>query len=121
MGDGTPVAVVQPHRHSARLGTFTNATHADASAAVEAATAAKSDWEAMPFDERAAIFLRAAALLAGPWREKLCAATLLGQSHSAYQAEIYAAGQPIDIWRFKVRDRTSGVSGTSGGARVVAG
>src|SRR3546814_1409553 len=56
----------------------------------------------MPFDERAAIFLRAAALLAGPWREKLCAATMLGQSKSAYQAEIDAACELIDFWRFNV-------------------
>ena len=52
--------------------------------------AAKPDWEATPFDERAAVFLRAADLLAGPWREKLAAATMLGQSKTAYQAEIDA-------------------------------
>src|SRR4051812_8132864 len=54
MGGGQQVDVVQPHRHSARLGTLTNATHADARAAMEAALAAKADWAAMPFDERAA-------------------------------------------------------------------
>ena len=70
MGGGTRTDVVQPHRHSARLGTFTNAEHADATAAIDAAIAAKAGWEATPFDERAAIFLRAADLLAGPWREK---------------------------------------------------
>ncbi|MEO3757662.1 L-glutamate gamma-semialdehyde dehydrogenase [Mycobacterium sp. B14F4] len=102
MGDGDPVGVVQPHRHSVRLGTFTTATHEDASAAIEAATAAKADWENTPFDERAAVFLRAADLLAGPWREKLCAATMLGQSKSAYQAEIDAACELIDFWRFNV-------------------
>ena len=102
MGDGDRVDVVQPHRHSARLGTFTNATHADASAAIEAAMAAKADWENTPFDERAAVFLRAADLLAGPWRETLCAATMLGQSKSAYQAEIDAACELIDFWRFNV-------------------
>jgi 1-pyrroline-5-carboxylate dehydrogenase len=102
MGGGQRVDVVQPHRHSARLGTFTNAEHSDASAAIEAAIAAKADWEATPFDERAAVFLRAADLLAGPWREKLCAATMLGQSKSAYQAEIDAACELIDFWRFNV-------------------
>ena len=102
MGDGDRGDVVQPHRHAARLGTFTNATHADATAAIEAATAAKADWEATPFDERAAVFLRAADLLAGPWREKLCAATMLGQSKSAYQAEIDAACELIDFLRFNV-------------------
>jgi 1-pyrroline-5-carboxylate dehydrogenase len=102
MGDGARVDVVQPHRHAARLGTFTNATHADAAAAVDAAMAAKAEWEATPFDERAAVFLRAADLLAGPWRETLCAATMLGQSKSAYQAEIDAACELIDFWRFNV-------------------
>ncbi|HYZ69595.1 MAG TPA: L-glutamate gamma-semialdehyde dehydrogenase [Mycobacterium sp.] len=102
MGGGQRVDVVQPHRHSARLGTFTNAEHADASAAIEAAIAAKAEWEATPFDERAAVFLRAADLLAGPWREKLCAATMLGQSKSAYQAEIDAACELIDFLRFNV-------------------
>jgi 1-pyrroline-5-carboxylate dehydrogenase len=105
MGDGARADVVQPHRHSdpsGRLGTFTNATHADATAAVDAAAAAKADWEATPFDERAAVFLRAADLLAGPWREKLCAATMLGQSKTAYQAEIDAACELIDFLRFNV-------------------
>jgi 1-pyrroline-5-carboxylate dehydrogenase len=102
MGAGTRHDVVQPHRHCARLGTFTNAEHADATAAIDAAIAAKAGWEATPFDERAAIFLRAADLLAGPWREKLCAATMLGQSKSAYQAEIDAACELIDFWRFNV-------------------
>lgn len=102
MGDGDRIDVVQPHRHSARLGTATNATHSDAVAAIDAAIAAKSSWEATPFDERAAVFLRAAELLAGPWREKLCAATMLGQSKSAYQAEIDAACELIDFWRFNV-------------------
>lgn len=102
MGNGQRVDVVQPHRHSARLGTFTNAEHADATAAIEAATAAKSDWAALPFDERAAVFLRAADLLSGPWREKIAAATMLGQSKSAYQAEIDAPCELIDFWRFNV-------------------
>ncbi|MGX9787316.1 L-glutamate gamma-semialdehyde dehydrogenase [Mycobacterium sp. MMS18-G62] len=102
MGGGQHIDVVQPHRHSARLGTFTNAEHSDATAAIEAAMAAKADWEATPFDERAAVFLRAADLLAGPWREKLAAATMLGQSKSAYQAEIDAPCELVDFWRFNV-------------------
>ena len=102
MGGGRRVDVVQPHRHSARLGTFTNAEHGDASAAVEAAIAAKADWEATPFDERAAVFLRAADLMAGPWRERIAAATMLGQSKTAYQAEIDSACELIDFWRFNV-------------------
>ncbi|KUI30613.1 1-pyrroline-5-carboxylate dehydrogenase [Mycobacterium sp. IS-1742] len=102
MGDGERIDVVQPHRHAARLGTLTNASHDDARAAVDAALAAKAEWEATPFDERAAVFLRAADLLAGPWREKLVAATMLGQSKSAYQAEIDASCELIDFWRFNV-------------------
>jgi 1-pyrroline-5-carboxylate dehydrogenase len=102
MGGGQRIDVVQPHRHSARLGTLTNAEHADATAAIDAAMAAKADWEATPFDERAAVFLRAADLLAGPWREKLAAATMLGQSKTAYQAEIDAPCELVDFWRFNV-------------------
>ena len=102
MGGGDRIEVVQPHRHHSVLGTLTNATHDDATAAVDAAMAAKAEWEATPFDERAAVFLRAADLLAGPWREKLAAATMLGQSKTAYQAEIDAACELIDFWRFNV-------------------
>ncbi len=102
MGGGERIDVVQPHRHAAKLGTFTNAEHSDATAAIDAAMAAKDAWANTPFDERAAVFLRAADLLAGPWREKLCAATMLGQSKSAYQAEIDAACELIDFWRFNV-------------------
>ncbi len=102
MGEGERIDVVQPHRHAARLGTLTNAGHAEATAAVEAAMAAKQEWAAMPFDERAAVFLRAADLLAGPWREKIAAATMLGQSKTAYQAEIDAPCELVDFWRFNV-------------------
>ncbi|ANI41396.1 delta-1-pyrroline-5-carboxylate dehydrogenase [Mycolicibacterium vaccae 95051] len=102
MGTGATMDVVQPHRHSARLGVLTNAGHADAAAAVEAAVAAKPGWEATPFDERAAVFLRAADLLSGPWRERIAAATMLGQSKTAYQAEIDAPCELVDFWRFNV-------------------
>ncbi|MBI3689264.1 MAG: aldehyde dehydrogenase family protein, partial [Mycolicibacterium aromaticivorans] len=102
LGDGDRIDVVQPHRHSARLGTLANGTAADAAAAVDAAVAAKHDWAATPFDERAAVFLRAADLLAGPWREKIAAATMLGQSKTAYQAEIDAPCELVDFWRFNV-------------------
>ena len=84
------------------LGTLTNAGHAEATAAVDAAIAAKDAWAATPFDERAAVFLRAADLLAGPWREKIAAATMLGQSKTAYQAEIDASCELVDFWRFNV-------------------
>ncbi|BBY05192.1 L-glutamate gamma-semialdehyde dehydrogenase [Mycobacterium noviomagense] len=102
MGEGERIDVVQPHRHSQKLGTLSNVTHADAAAAIEAAMAAKDAWAATPFDERAAVFLRAAELLAGPWREKIAAATMLGQSKTVYQAEIDAPCELIDFWRFNV-------------------
>ncbi|MGW5437215.1 L-glutamate gamma-semialdehyde dehydrogenase [Nocardia asteroides] len=101
-GDGARFDVVQPHRHAAVLGTLHDATTAEAAAAVEAATAAAPGWRAMSFDDRAAIFLRAADLLAGPWRERVAAATMLGQSKSAYQAEIDAPCELVDFWRFNV-------------------
>ncbi|MFD3593053.1 L-glutamate gamma-semialdehyde dehydrogenase [Nocardia sp. NPDC058640] len=101
-GEGPAFDVVQPHRHAAVLGTGHDATAAEAAAAVEAANAAAPTWQAMSFDDRAAIFLRAADLLSGPWREKIAAATMLGQSKSAYQAEIDAPCELADFWRFNV-------------------
>jgi 1-pyrroline-5-carboxylate dehydrogenase len=100
---GATVNVVQPHRHAAVLGTFTNAGGDDIVAAVSAATAAAPQWRALPFEERAAVFLRAADLLAGPWRETIAAATMLGQSKTVYQAEIDSACELIDFWRFNVQ------------------
>ncbi|MBY6685437.1 L-glutamate gamma-semialdehyde dehydrogenase [Rhodococcus sp. BP-149] len=94
--------VVQPHRHASVIGSFANATHQDVRDAIDAATAAAPAWRSLPFDERAAVFLRAADLLAGPWRETIAAATMLGQSKSAYQAEIDAPCELIDFWRFNV-------------------
>ena len=102
MGGGEPIDVVQPHRHAAVLGTMRNATHDDARAAVAAAKAAAPAWRAMSFDDRAAIILRAADLLAGPWRATINAATMLGQSKTIQQAEIDAACELIDFWRFNV-------------------
>ncbi|MFD4357019.1 L-glutamate gamma-semialdehyde dehydrogenase [Nocardia sp. NPDC058518] len=101
-GDGPAFDVVQPHRHAAVLGTLHDASTTETAAAVEAACAAAPAWQAMSFDDRAAIFLRAADLLSGPWRAKIAAATMLGQSKSAYQAEIDAPCELIDFWRFNV-------------------
>src|ERR671914_2937144 len=70
--------------------------------AVQAARAAHADWASLPWTERAAIFLRAADLLAGPWRDTINAATMLGQSKTVHQAEIDAACELIDFWRFNV-------------------
>ncbi|WP_327234329.1 L-glutamate gamma-semialdehyde dehydrogenase [Streptomyces sp. NBC_01317] len=102
MGGGARVDVVQPHRHEAVLGTFAGATEQDAQDAVDAALAAAPAWRAMAFDDRAAIILRAAELLAGPWRETLAAATMLGQSKTAQQAEIDCPCELVDFWRFNV-------------------
>ena len=102
MGSGESVEVVQPHRHSAVLGTLRNATAEDAHQAIRAAKQAAPAWRDLAFDDRAAIFLKAADLLAGPWRQRLNAATMLGQSKTVYQAEIDAACELIDFWRFNV-------------------
>ncbi len=102
MGGGQEISVVQPHNHQHVLGVLKNSTQADAKAAVRAAADAAPGWRAMPFDERAAILLKAADLLAGPWRQRLNAATMLGQSKTAWQAEIDAACELIDFWRFNV-------------------
>ncbi|MEU8667532.1 L-glutamate gamma-semialdehyde dehydrogenase [Streptomyces anulatus] len=102
MGGGERVNVVQPHNHQAVIGTFAGATEQDAQDAVDAALAAAPAWRAMAFDDRAAIILRAAELLAGPWRETLAASTMLGQSKTAQQAEIDTPCELIDFWRFNV-------------------
>ncbi|MGH3673849.1 MAG: aldehyde dehydrogenase family protein, partial [Pseudonocardiaceae bacterium] len=102
MAGGAPFTVVAPHRHAHVLGTSAQATATDVADAVRAAMDAAPAWRALPFDERAAILLRAADLAAGPWRDTLNAATMLGQSKSVQQAEIDAACELIDFWRFNV-------------------
>ena len=102
MAGGDRVDVVQPHNHAHVLGVTASATHADVADAVAAAKKAAPAWRELPFDERAAVLLRAADLLAGPWRDTLNAATMLGQSKSAQQAEIDSACELIDFWRFNV-------------------
>jgi 1-pyrroline-5-carboxylate dehydrogenase len=103
MAGGGEIPVVQPHAHQRELGVTGNATSDDARAAVEAAKGAAASWRALSFDDRAAILLKAADLLAGPWRDTLNAATMLGQSKTAYQAEIDSACELIDFWRFNVK------------------
>jgi 1-pyrroline-5-carboxylate dehydrogenase len=102
MGGGEPIDVVQPHRKDAVLGTVHNATADDARDAVEAARAAAPEWRRLSYDDRAAIFLKAAELLSGPWRNTLAAATMLGQSKTCYQAEIDTPCELVDFWRFNV-------------------
>lgn len=102
LGGGAPIDVVQPHNKAAVLGRTNDATAQDVQDAVASALRAAPAWRALSFDERAAIFLKAADLLSGPWRATLNAATVLGQSKSAQQAEIDAACELIDFLRFNV-------------------
>jgi 1-pyrroline-5-carboxylate dehydrogenase len=94
--------VRSPHRRGHRLARFHQAGPAEVEAAIAAARDARRGWAAMDAADRAAIFLRAAELLAGPWRPALNAATMMGQSKTPIQAEIDAACETIDFWRFNV-------------------
>ncbi len=89
-----------PHRHTHTLATWHQAGAAEVERAIDASLTAHPAWSRMAWEDRAAIFLRAADLLAGPWRMRLNAATMLGQSKTAYQAEIDSACELIDFWRF---------------------
>lgn len=99
---GNEFKVVQPHKHAHVLGVSHHSTHEDAQSAIAAAKAAAPGWAALSYEDRAAILLRAADMLAGPWRNRILAATMLGQSKTSYQAEIDAACELIDFWRFNV-------------------
>ena len=101
-GGGEPFTVTAPHRHHLVLGEGHTATESEVRAAIEAALRARRDWAEASFESRAAVFLRAADLLAGPWRARVNAATMLGQSKTVLQAEIDAAAELIDFWRFNV-------------------
>lgn len=92
--------VTMPHDHGHVLARCHVAGAAEAEAAIAAAREAAAEWSSWAWEERAAILLRAAELLAGPWRMKLNAATMLGQSKTAFQAEIDAACEIVDFWRF---------------------
>jgi len=95
-----------PHDHQHVLATFHEGDKSHVEAAINAALAAKTDWENLPWEQRAAIFLKAADLLAGPYRAIINAATMLGQSKNAYQAEIDGACELIDFLRFNVHYMT---------------
>jgi len=97
---GATMPAVMPHDHGHVLADVHVAGPAEVTRAIEAATAAWHDWNRLDWEERATVFLRAADLLAGPWRDTLNAATMLGQSKTAHQAEIDAACELIDFWRF---------------------
>ncbi|TMF16632.1 MAG: aldehyde dehydrogenase family protein [Chloroflexi bacterium] len=89
-----------PHRHELAIAEYAVGGAKDIDDAISAALAARKMWAATSFQERAAVLLRAAALLAGPWRDSINAATMLGQSKTVHQAEIDAACETIDFWRY---------------------
>jgi 1-pyrroline-5-carboxylate dehydrogenase len=91
-----------PHQHAHRLARFHKAGQREVQAAIDAALAARADWCSLPWESRAAIFLKAADLLAGPYRDEINAATMLAQSKTVYQAEIDSACELADFWRFNV-------------------
>ena len=89
-----------PHRHELTIAEYAVGAAKDVDDAIEAALAARRMWAATTYAERAAVMLRAASLLAGPWRETINAATMLGQSKTVHQAEIDAACETVDFWRY---------------------
>jgi 1-pyrroline-5-carboxylate dehydrogenase len=99
---GRTGAMVMPHDHAHRLGEFHQAGPAEVRAAIDAAERARPEWSALPWEERAAVFLRAATLLAGEHRPRLNAATMLNQSKTAHQSEIDAACELVDFLNFNV-------------------
>jgi 1-pyrroline-5-carboxylate dehydrogenase len=103
---GSTFEAVEPHNKKHVLADVHSGGPEQVQQAVEAAREARHDWARMPWEDRAAIFLRAAELLAGPWRATLNAATMLGQSKTAHQAEIDAACELTDFWRFNVEFMT---------------
>jgi 1-pyrroline-5-carboxylate dehydrogenase len=103
---GKKLEIRPPHEHQHVLATFSEGGASHVTAAIDAALAAKADWEELAWEQRAAIFLKAADLLSGPYRARVNAATMLGQSKNAYQAEIDSACELIDFLRFNVEYMT---------------
>lgn len=97
------IKVAPPHAHAHVLGYINEGSKKHVQGAIAAAIEAKQGWQSMPWENKAAIFLKAAALISGPYRAKLNAATMLGQSKNAYQAEIDAACEMADFLRFNVK------------------
>jgi 1-pyrroline-5-carboxylate dehydrogenase len=97
---GDVAQAVMPHDHQHVLADWQKAGAEHVSRAIEAAAAARREWSRWPWEDRAAVFLRAAELLATTWRATVNAATMLGQSKTAFQAEIDSAAELIDFWRF---------------------
>jgi 1-pyrroline-5-carboxylate dehydrogenase len=103
---GDTFEAVMPHKRGHVLADVHKGGAAEVERAIAAAATAWEDWSRTPWEERAAVILRAAELLAGPWRQTLNAATMLGQSKTAHQAEIDSACELIDFWRFNVKYMT---------------
>lgn len=99
---GKVVDVVQPHAHQSVIARVHNSRPEDVQNAITGALEARHDWSRMLWTDRATILLKAAELLAGPYRDRMNAATMLGQSKNAYQAEIDSACELIDFWRYNV-------------------
>jgi 1-pyrroline-5-carboxylate dehydrogenase len=99
---GRTAELVMPHDHQHVLGQFHQGGEKEVEQAIAAAAEARREWAAFSWEARASVFLRAAELLAGPWRNTMNAATMLGQSKTAYQAEIDAACELADFWRWNV-------------------
>ncbi len=89
-----------PHNHKLKLGVFHKASQKEVAMAIEAALEARKKWAEMPWEHRVSIFMKAAELLSGSWRYTMNAATMLGQSKTAYQSEIDAVAELADFWRF---------------------
>lgn len=103
---GKKVALTPPHDHKHVVAYYHAGSAEDVTAAINAALKARKDWAAMPWENRASIFLKAADLLAGPYRARINAASMIGQSKNAFQAEIDAACELIDFLRFNVEYMT---------------
>ncbi|UOQ54736.1 L-glutamate gamma-semialdehyde dehydrogenase [Hymenobacter cellulosivorans] len=99
---GNTQKITPPHDHQHVLGYFHEGDASHVQQAIDAALAARTQWAELPWEHRASIFLKAAELLAGPYRARINAATMLGQSKNAFQAEIDAACELIDFFRFNV-------------------
>ena len=91
---------VMPHDHQHVLATYHKATEKHVLQAIDAAAAARAEWSSWAFEDRAAVILKAAELLTTTWRDTINAATILGQSKTAFQAEVDAAAELVDFWRF---------------------
>jgi len=103
---GDTFEAVEPHKRSHVLASVHKGGAPEVERAIAAAAEAWTDWSRTPWEERAAVFLRAAELLSGPWRATMNAATMLGQSKTAHQAEIDSACEVVDFWRFNVQFMT---------------